>query len=109
MIVSIIIISIVIKADFNIIFNCLSTILLSSSLKSPLYNPFPKLQILDSSKLKEFADDNFKSDENHAEFPKRVGNTVEKWEIAPYEQISPFCTVFSEELYSRHENKGIKS
>ena len=26
--------------------------------------PFPKRQILDSSKLKEFADDNFKFDEN---------------------------------------------
>ena len=28
------------------------------------FNPFPKRQILDSSKLKEFADDNFKFDEN---------------------------------------------
>ena len=27
-------------------------------------SPFPKQQILDSSKLKEFADDNFKFDEN---------------------------------------------
>ena len=27
-----------------------------------VFNPFPKRQILDSSKLKEFADDNFKCD-----------------------------------------------
>ena len=31
-------------------------------------SPFPKRQILDSSKLKEFADDNFKFDENSREF-----------------------------------------
>ena len=33
-------------------------------------NPFPNGQILDSSKLKEFADDNFKYDENGREFSK---------------------------------------
>ena len=38
--------------------------------------PFPKRQILDTSKLKEFADDNFKFDENGREFSKRVENTV---------------------------------
>ena len=41
-------------------------------------NPFQKRQILDSSKLKEFADDNFKSDENGRRFAKRVENTVGK-------------------------------
>ena len=30
--------------------------------------PFPKQQILDSSKLKEFLDDNFKFDRNGREF-----------------------------------------
>ena len=35
-------------------------------------------QILDSSKLKEFADDNFKFDENGRKFSKRVENTVVK-------------------------------
>ena len=34
--------------------------------------PFPKPQILDSSKLKEFADDNFKFDENGRKISKRV-------------------------------------
>ena len=40
--------------------------------------PFPKRQILDSSKLKEFADDNFKFDGNGRKFSKRVENTVGK-------------------------------
>ena len=48
--------------------------------------------------MKEFADDNFESDENGRKFPKRIENTVEKGEIA----ISPFPTVFSEDLYCRH-------
>ena len=38
--------------------------------------------ILDSSKLKEFADDNFKFDENGRKLSKRVENTVGKGEIA---------------------------
>ena len=40
--------------------------------------PFPKRQILDSSKLKEFADDNFKFHENGRKSSKRVENTVGK-------------------------------
>ena len=39
---------------------------------------FPKRQILDSSKLKEFADDNFKFDENGRKLSKRVKNTAGK-------------------------------
>ena len=38
--------------------------------------PFSKRQILDSSKLKEFADDIFEFDENGNEFSNRVENTV---------------------------------
>ena len=37
---------------------------------------FPKQQILDFSKLKEFADDNFKFDENGRKFSKLVENNV---------------------------------
>ena len=44
--------------------------------------PFPKRQILDSSKLKEIADDNFKFDENGRKFSKKVENAVGKGEIA---------------------------
>ena len=47
-----------------------------------LYKPFPTQQILDSSKRKEFADDNFKFDENGRKFSKWVKNTVGKGEIA---------------------------
>ena len=57
-----------------------------------------KQQVLDSSKLKEFADDNFKFDENGAKFSKRVENTVGKGEIAR----APFPTVFSKYLKGRH-------
>ena len=39
-------------------------------------------QILDFYKLKEFADDNFKFDENGRRFSKRVENTVGKGGIA---------------------------
>ena len=53
----------------------------------------PKRQILDTSKLKEFTDDNFKFDENGEKFSKRVENTVGKGEIACYEQflLLPQC------------------
>ena len=37
---------------------------------------------IDSSKLKEFADDNFKFDEKGRKLTKRVENTVRKGEIA---------------------------
>ena len=49
------------------------------------FNPFPKRQILVSSKLKEFADDNFEFDEIGIKFFKRVENIVRKGEIARYE------------------------
>ena len=47
-------------------------------------------QILDSSKWKEFADDNFKFDENGSKLSKRVENIVGKGEIARYEQFFLF-------------------
>ena len=56
--------------------------------------PFPKQQILDSSKLKEFVDDNFNLDENGWKFSKRVENTVGKGEIARYEQFLLFLQCF---------------
>ena len=37
--------------------------------------PFPKRQNSDSPKLKEFADDNFKFDDNRRKFSKSVENT----------------------------------
>ena len=55
---------------------------------------FPKLQILDWSKLKEFADDNFEFHTNGRKFSKRVENTVERGEIARYEQFLLFPQYF---------------
>ena len=43
-----------------------------------MFNPFPHDKILDSSKLNEFAEDNFKFNENDRQFSKWVENTVEK-------------------------------
>ena len=49
---------------------------------------------LEGSKLKEFADDNCKSDENGRTFFKHVENTVGKGEIARYEQFLLFSQCF---------------
>ena len=57
-------------------------------------NPLPKKQILDSSKLKEFADNNFKFDENGRKLSKWVENTVGTGEIARYEQFLLFPQCF---------------
>ena len=56
--------------------------------------PFPKQQILDSSKLKEFVDNNFKFDENCRHFSNWVENTVGKGEIARHEQFLLFPQCF---------------
>ena len=54
-----------------------------------------QLQILDSAKLKRFLDDNFTFDENGRKFTKWIENTVEKGEIACYEQLET------------HKNQGL--
>ena len=58
------------------------------------FKPFPKGQILDYSKFKEFADDNFKCNENGRKFSKWLENTVGKGEIACYEQFLLFPQCF---------------
>ena len=58
-------------------------------------SPFPKQQILDPSKFKEFADDNIRFDENGRKFSKPVENTVGTGEIAP------FPAVFSKDVHCR--------
>ena len=72
----------------------------------PRVNP-PKRQILDSSKLREFADNNFIFDENGRKFTKRVENTVGKGEIARYEEFFLFPLCFQKDLYCRRENQGL--
>ena len=54
---------------------------------SAKFNPITRRYILDSSKLKEIADNNFEFDENLRKFSKQVENTVGKGEIACYEQF----------------------
>ena len=49
---------------------------------------------MDSFKLIEFADDNFKFNEIGRKFSKQVENTVEKGEIAHKEQFLLFHSVF---------------
>ena len=78
----------------------------SSLLPSPykmnrfkLLKPITRRQILDSSKLKEFADDNSKFDENGRKLCKRVENTVGKGEIARYEQFLLFPQCFLKGLF----------
>ena len=56
--------------------------------------PFAKRQILDSSKMKEFADDNFIMDKNGRKLSTRVENIMVKEEIARYEQFLLFPQCF---------------
>ena len=56
--------------------------------------PFPRQQILDSSKLKEFENDNSKFDGNDIKFPKRIENTVGKGIIAHNKQFLLFPQCF---------------
>ena len=56
--------------------------------------PLPDDKILDGSKLKEFADNNFKLDKNGRKLSKWVENTAGKGEIACYEQFLLFPQCF---------------
>ena len=62
-------------------------------------NPLPDDKILDRSKLKQSADDNFKFDENSIKFSKWVENTVGKGEIARYEQFLLFPQCFQKACF----------
>ena len=57
------------------------------------FNPLPDDKFY-SSEMKDFADDNFKFDENGRKLSKRVENTVGKGEIARYEQFLLFPRCF---------------
>ena len=59
-----------------------------------LLKSLPNDKILDLSKLKEVADDNFNFDENGRKLFKLVENTVGKGEIARYEQFLLFPQCF---------------
>ena len=59
-----------------------------------LFNSLPNDKILDSSKLKEFADGNFKFGGNGIKYSKWAENTVGKGEIARYKQFLFFPQYF---------------
>ena len=69
---------------------------------------FPKQQILDPSKLKEFADNNFKFDENGRKLSKWLENTVGKGEIvhATSNFSFPHC-VFERLVLQTRKNQGL--
>ena len=52
--------------------------------KENLINSLPDDKFLDSSKLKEFADNNFKFDENGRKLSKRIENAVGKGEMSNF-------------------------
>ena len=63
-------------------------------------------QILDSSKLKDFADDDFKFDENSRKLFKPLKTLWGKREIAHYEQFLLFPQCF-QEAYFPEASKGV--
>ena len=65
--------------------------------------------LLDSSKLKEFADDYFKLVENGRKFSKQVKNTVAKGEIARYEQFLLFPQCFQKTCTADTQKPGLIS
>ena len=70
------------------------------------YQPLPKRQIWDASKLKEFADDNFNLNENSKKFSQWAENSGKGWNCS-LRAISPFPTVFSKDLCCRHVKTGL--
>ena len=73
---------------------------------SPVFiKPFPKRQILATSKLKDFADDSFKFDEYVGKFSEMVENTVGKGKIAHYQQFFLFLWCFQKIYTADTENK----
>ena len=58
--------------------------------------------------MKEFADDNFKFDENGRKFSKGIENTVGKGEIAHYEQFLLFPQCFQKTyVLQTRKNQGL--
>ena len=74
--------------------------------KEQVFNPLPDNKFLDSSKLKGFADDNFKFDENGRKLSKWIENTVGKGEFAHYEQFLLFPQCFQKACF-QGASKGV--
>ena len=72
-----------------------------------IIQPFPHRQLLDTSKLKAFADDNSRFNENGRKFFKRLKKHCGKRRNCSLRAISPFPTLFSNGLYGRHVKTGL--
>ena len=75
--------------------------------KQLLLYPFPKQQILDSSKLKASADDNFKFGKNGGKPSNRVEYTVGKEKLLVTSNFSFSHNVFKRLLLQTRENPGL--
>ena len=64
-------------------------------------------QILDSSKLKEFADDSFKFDENERKLSKRVENTGGKKKLLVMSNFSFSHSVFKRLVSQGHQKMSL--
>ena len=62
-----------------------------------MFQPFSKRRILDSSKLKEFTDDNFRFNTNNRKLSKWLEDTVRKGEIDCFQEflLFPQCRLHS--------------
>ena len=79
---------------FNNVFLKLFLQCVKKSIHGGKHQPFPKPQILDSSKVKASADDNIKFNENGRKFAEWVENTMGKGDVARYQQCLLFPRVF---------------
>ena len=70
-------------------------------------NPFPNDNILDWSKLKEFADTNFKFDENGRKFSKGWKTMKEKKKLLVTSHFSFSRSVFRRLVLQTRENQGL--
>ena len=85
---------------------CLSTSSFRFELPVSLI-PFPKRQILDSSKLKEFADYNLKFDKNGRKVPKWVENTAGKGKLLDTSNFSISQSVFKRHILQTRKNQRL--
>ena len=70
-------------------------------------NPLPEDKFLDSSKLKELADDNFKFEENGRKLSKQVENTVEKEKLLVTRNFSFSHSVFKRLVSQRRQKVSL--
>ena len=71
-----------------------------------IFYPFQDLS-LDSSILKEFADDNFKFDEDSTKLSKQVENTERRGELLSMSDISFSHSVFKRLVLQNHKTQGL--